>query len=344
MELETPGAPRRRPRCPGDRGRAGRARRRAHARRRRERIDATAPQGGRPLPGGGRGPRPRPPAARAPRASRCRPDRIAPVPSIRLGWLGAQMDTMPMSESVAYQERALAEAGDTADVATAAHAVARAPPRHRRGLPRRAPPRRARGRGGVAGRGQPHVPVPLGRARHRALLRRGGPRRAALRGGDRSASRRPGASAEPYQSPRLQLGLALPLHRPAHAWRGPSCTSCSSSSVELGRVRSTAGCLLHLTELEVRAGNLAAGGGARAGVPPPRPPATRRPERRVVPERPRRDARSGGSTTRAASWCGRRGGARVRVDGLAGAPPRGARSSRARRRATSRPRARRSTR
>ena len=88
------------------------------------------------------------------------PDRARAL--IRLGWLGAQMDTMPMSESVAYQERALTEAADTADVVTAAHAsLARL-----RGIggDYRAALRHAElaVEAGSPAEAQPHVPVPLG--------------------------------------------------------------------------------------------------------------------------------------------------------------------------------------
>ena len=49
------------------------------------------------------------------------PDRARVL--VRLGWLGAQQGTMTLSESIAYQEQALDEAGGAGDVTSAAHAV-----------------------------------------------------------------------------------------------------------------------------------------------------------------------------------------------------------------------------
>jgi DNA-binding CsgD family transcriptional regulator len=173
---------------------------------------------------------------------------------IRLGWLGAQMDTMPMSESVAHQERALEEAGDTPDVATAAHASLA----------------RLRGIGGdyraalrhaelavetdapiEANRMFPSPSAELGIARFFTGAGLDEPLfEAAIEGESRA-----GRVGEPYQSPRLQLGLARLFIGELGRAR-MMLEELLDLSVELGRVRSTAGCLLHLTELEVRAGNL----------------------------------------------------------------------------------------
>jgi DNA-binding CsgD family transcriptional regulator len=60
---------------------------------------------------------------------------------------------------------------------------------------------------------------------------------------------------EPYQSPRLQLALAL-LYTGQLARARAVLHNLLQLSVELGRVRSRAGCVLHLIELETRAGNL----------------------------------------------------------------------------------------
>ena len=49
------------------------------------------------------------------------PDRARVL--VRLGWLGAQLDTITMPDAVAYQERALAEAGGVPDVSVPAHAA-----------------------------------------------------------------------------------------------------------------------------------------------------------------------------------------------------------------------------
>jgi DNA-binding CsgD family transcriptional regulator len=175
---------------------------------------------------------------------------------IRLGWLGAQMDTMPMSESVAYQERALEEASDAPDVLSAAHASLA----------------RLRGIGGDYRAGLRHAelavetgsaaeenvmfPSPsgeLGIARFFAGV--GLDEGLFTEGIERESSA--ARAVEPYQSPRLQLGLTCMYT--GQLGRGRTILQeLLERSVELGRVRSTAGCVLHLTELEVRAGNLAA--------------------------------------------------------------------------------------
>ena len=61
---------------------------------------------------------------------------------------------------------------------------------------------------------------------------------------------------EPYQSPRLQLALAL-LYTGQLSRARRALLELLDLSIELGRVRSTAGFILHLVELEVRAGDLA---------------------------------------------------------------------------------------
>jgi DNA-binding CsgD family transcriptional regulator len=66
---------------------------------------------------------------------------------------------------------------------------------------------------------------------------------------------RNGGGAEPYQSPRLQLAKAL-LYTGEIARARAIVLELLDLSIELERVRSTAGFFLQLTELEVRAGNL----------------------------------------------------------------------------------------
>ena len=180
------------------------------------------------------------------------PDRARAL--IRLGWLGAQMDTMPMSESVAYQERALAEAADTAEVAAAAHASLarllgiggdyRAALRHAE---------LAVEAGSPAGANL-MFPSPSGELGIARFFAGAGLDEALFAAGVARESTS-GRAAEPYQSPLLQLGLAR-LYT-GDLTRGRAILQeLLALSVELGRVRSTAGCVLHLTELEVRAGNL----------------------------------------------------------------------------------------
>jgi len=180
------------------------------------------------------------------------PDRACVL--MRLGWLGAQMDTMPMSESVAFQERALAEAGDAPHVRSGAHAsLARL-----RGIggDYRASLRHAElaVEAGLPPEENAMFPSPsgeLGIARffageglHEELFAAGIERESTA-----------GRAVEPYQSPLLQLGLTC-LYTGQLPRGRTMLRELYVRSVELGRVRSTAGCVLHLTELEVRAGDL----------------------------------------------------------------------------------------
>jgi DNA-binding CsgD family transcriptional regulator len=173
---------------------------------------------------------------------------------IRLGWLGAQMDTMPMSASVAYQDQALGEAGDTPDVAAAAHASLA----------------RLRGIGGdyraalrhaelaVAAEAPPEAtlvfPSPSGELGIARFFSGEGLDEQLIAVGIELEARA-GRVTEPYQSPRLQLGLAC-LYAGQLRRARTILHELVERSLELGRVRSTAGLALHLTELEVRAGNL----------------------------------------------------------------------------------------
>ena len=181
------------------------------------------------------------------------PDRARVL--IRLGWLGAQLDIVPMSESVGLEERALEEAGDARDVTTAAHAALA----------------RLRGIGGDYRTALRHAeqaveigatveanlmfPSPTGElAIARFFAGEGLDER--LFAGAIEVESRAGRRGEPYQSPRLQLGLGL-LYTGRLAEARAVLAELLALSIQLGRVRSTAGCLLHLTELEVRAGDLA---------------------------------------------------------------------------------------
>jgi DNA-binding CsgD family transcriptional regulator len=174
---------------------------------------------------------------------------------IRLGWLGAQIDSMTGPEAVAYQERALAEADGAPDVRVAAHAVLA----------------RMRGLGGDYRAGLRHAelaveagasleangmfPSPsgeLGIARFYAGL---GLDEQLFEDGIELESK-VGRIAEPYQSPKLQLAKAL-LYTGQLSRARTALLELLELSSELERVRSTAGCVLQLSELEVRAGNLA---------------------------------------------------------------------------------------
>lgn len=180
------------------------------------------------------------------------PDRARVL--VRLGWLGAQLDTMAMPESVRFQERALEDAGEAADVTAAAHAVLA----------------RLSGIGGdyrAALRHAEHAveagadpganlmfPSPAGElAIARFFAGDGIDERLFAEAVELEA--RAGRHGEPYQSPRLQLALAL-LYTGRLEEARALLTELLDLSVQLGRLPSTAGCLLHLTELEVRAGDL----------------------------------------------------------------------------------------
>ena len=181
------------------------------------------------------------------------PDRARVL--VRLGWLGAQIDTITGPDAVAYQERALAESDGADDVAVAAHAVLA----------------RMRGLGGDYRAGLRHAelaveagatvessgmfPSPTGElaiARFYAGL---GLDEQLFEEGI-ELEERAGRVAEPYQSPKLQLAKAL-LYTGQLSRARTVLHELLQLSVDLERVRSTAGCFLQLTEVEVRAGNLA---------------------------------------------------------------------------------------
>lgn len=181
------------------------------------------------------------------------PDRARVL--VRLGWLGAQIDTITGPDAIAYQERALAEADGAPDVLVAAHAVLA----------------RMRGLGGSYRAALEHAelavaaeeeagsmgmfPSPTGElAIARFVSGLGLDEQLFEEGIAREA--RAGNVSEPYQSPRLQLAKAL-LYTGQIARARTIVLELLDLSIELERVRSTAGFVLQLTELEVRAGNLA---------------------------------------------------------------------------------------
>jgi DNA-binding CsgD family transcriptional regulator len=181
------------------------------------------------------------------------PDRARVL--VRLGWLGAQIDTITTPEAVEFQERALTEAGETPDVTVAAHAVLA----RMRGLggDYRAALRHAElaVEGGATLESNGMFPSPsgeLGIARFYAGL---GLDEELFEHGIALESR-VARVGEPYQSPKLQLAKAL-LYTGQLSRARTVLLELLELSIELERVRSTAGCVLQLTELEVRAGNLA---------------------------------------------------------------------------------------
>ncbi len=174
---------------------------------------------------------------------------------VRLGWLGAQIDSMSGPEAVAYQERALGEADGTPDVLVAAHSVLA----------------RMRGLGGdyraglrhaelafdarAAARSNGMFPSPSGELGIARFYAGQGLDEHLFEAGIDEDSQS-GRVAEPYQSPKLQLAKAL-LYTGQLARARTALLELLELSIELERVRSTAGCVLQLTEVEVRAGNLA---------------------------------------------------------------------------------------
>ena len=105
---------------------------------------------------------------------------------LRVGWLGAMMDTLSTPEVVALLQQALTEAGDTPHATAAAHgALARLLGNGGDYLVG-ASTCLTRGRRGGPDRGESHVSVTVRRARNGDVLLREGLRRAAFRARDRA--------------------------------------------------------------------------------------------------------------------------------------------------------------
>ena len=174
---------------------------------------------------------------------------------VRLGWLGAQIDTITGPDAIAYQERALEEADGAPDVAVAAHSVLA----RMRGLggDYRAALRHAELAFAASADAEPGgmFPSPAGELAIARFYSGLGLDEQLFEDGI-ALEARVGRVGEPYQSPKLQVAKAL-LYTGQLARARTALLELLELSIELERVRSTAGCVLQLTELEVRAGNLA---------------------------------------------------------------------------------------
>jgi DNA-binding CsgD family transcriptional regulator len=173
---------------------------------------------------------------------------------MRIGWLGALVDTIPTAEVLEYQERALGEAGGARDVVGGAHAVLA----------------RMVGIGGdyrsalrhaelavAAGAAPPTnlmFPSPHGELAIASFFTGRGLDENLFELGIASEASN-ALVGEPYQSSKRQLAVAL-LHTGELGRARPLLLELLAVSSEHERIRSIAGCLLHLVELEVRAGNV----------------------------------------------------------------------------------------
>jgi DNA-binding CsgD family transcriptional regulator len=181
------------------------------------------------------------------------PDRALVL--VRLGWLGAMIDTITGPDAIEYQERALAEGGDAPDVAVAAHAVLA----RMRGLggDYRAALRHAE-RAFAAAAATEQIgmfPSPTGELAIARFYSGHGLDEQLFEEGI-EMEKRAGRVVEPYQSPKLQLAKAF-LYTGQLSRARLALLELLDLSIELERVRSRAGCALQLTEVEARAGNLA---------------------------------------------------------------------------------------
>jgi len=173
---------------------------------------------------------------------------------VRLGWLGAQMDVLPASEAIAYQHYALAESGGATDVDVPAHAMlARllGNSGDYLGAYRHAKLAVALGAGTAPNLMFPSPHGELGAAAF--TIGRGLDEALFVHGVDQDRESR--TAPEPYQTSALQLALGL-LYTGQLGRARAALLDLHRRSEELGRVRSAAGCALHLVDLEVRAGRL----------------------------------------------------------------------------------------
>lgn len=179
------------------------------------------------------------------------PDRARAL--VRLGWLGAQIDTISTADAIVYQERALAEADGAPDVNAAAHAVL-ARMRGIGGDYRAALHHAERAVSAVdGGAADLMFPSPHGELGIARLFTGLGLAEQLFLDGVAAEARARGS--EPYQSVRLRFALAL-LYTGQAARARALLHELLELSLALDRVRSVAGCILHLVELEVRSGDL----------------------------------------------------------------------------------------
>lgn len=173
---------------------------------------------------------------------------------VRLGWLGALLDTITTNDAVAYQERALVEGEGSPEVAAAAHSTLarlcgvagdyRAWLRHAE----------LAVEVGAALEANAMFPSPFAELGFAKLIAGQGLDEQLFQRGIEVESRLARVS-EPYQSPTMWLGLGL-LYTGDLARARSLILQQLELAVELERVRSASGCVLQLVELEVRAGNL----------------------------------------------------------------------------------------
>ena len=173
---------------------------------------------------------------------------------VRLGWLGAQMDTLTTPEAMDYQERALAEANGASDAVVAAHAVLARLQGIRGNYTAGLRHARLAVEAGATLEANGMFPSPSGELAMALFF--------AGKGLDEELFQRAVEAesslarvGEPYQSPELKYALAL-FNTGQLSRARVMLLELHRLSVELERVRSTAGCILHLLELEVRAGKL----------------------------------------------------------------------------------------
>jgi DNA-binding CsgD family transcriptional regulator len=173
---------------------------------------------------------------------------------VRLGWLGAQLDTLTGPEAIAMLESALAEAAGEPDVEVAAHAALarllgnsgdyRVAYRHAE---------RAVAAGPVT-ESNLMFPSPAGELGTAMFFTGHGFDEPLFEQGIAVESQFD-RSGEPYQSTKLQLALALTYTGQLDRAR-VVLHELLARSRELGRVSSISGCVLQLIEVEVRAGRM----------------------------------------------------------------------------------------
>jgi DNA-binding CsgD family transcriptional regulator len=173
---------------------------------------------------------------------------------VRLAWVGAQLDTMTSFESIDCLQRALDEAGDTPDVGVAAQAaLARLVGISGDYLSAFDHAERAVAAGEVTAANL-MFPAPSGELGAATFFSGQGLDERLFEHGI-AVEAQFDRSGEPYQSTKLQFALAL-LHTGQLARARDVLHELLARSIDLGRVSSASGCVLHLIETEVRAGRM----------------------------------------------------------------------------------------